>query len=97
MELSNKHTYQKCFLRIDAILCNKNRAFLINLLNLALWKDILSDLHGHSNHSKTKIFRFYFNQENVFIVTEEDHIFIEETLEVQRLIYHHTKVQIFTE
>ena len=55
------------------------------------WKDILLDLHGHWKHSKTKQFRFYVNQENVFKVKEDDDICIEETIEVQRLIYCHNE------
>ena len=72
-------------------LCNKNAVFLINLSNLVHWKDILLDLHGYWKHSKTKQFRFYVNQENVFKVKEDDDICIEETIEVQRLIYCHNE------
>ena len=39
----------------------------------------------------TPKFRFYVNQENVFKVTEDDDICIEETIEVQRLIYCHSE------
>ena len=35
-------------------LCNKNAIFKINLSNLARWKDILSDLHGHWKYFKIK-------------------------------------------
>ena len=63
-------------------LCDKNAVFKINLSNLAHWKDIPSDLHDHWKHSKSKKIQFYVNQEDVFKVTEEDDICIDETIEV---------------